>query len=245
MKKLISAETIRKARAARIMRVEAALPHCIITAEARTLAAQLGVELVVLEPGQPGCTQAPVRCSAASNALEVCSAAQELDDKALKAIRDGVLASYPAGSLPTDLVDQLVRKVVAEQAPPAGTPLFKSFTSSGGIKVIKGDSLRYERFEGAGPGTDVKIVDVVTADDNSSMAAGFMEWKNLFFPWTLTYDEVDMVLEGELHIRHNGETIVGQAGDVMFIPKNSPIEFGTPSHVRFLYVAFPANWQDC
>ncbi len=34
-----------------------------------------------------------------------------------------------------------------------------------------------------------------------------------------------------------GETLVAKAGDVMFIPKGSSIEFGTPSTVRFLYVA--------
>ncbi len=70
------------------------------------------------------------------------------------------------------------------------------------------------------------------------MAAGFMQWENAFFPWTLNYDEIDMVLEGELHVRHQGETLVAKAGDVMFIPKGSSIEFGTPSTVRFLYVAW-------
>ena len=25
-----------------------------------------------------------------------------------------------------------------------------------------------------------------------------MQWENAFFPWTLNYDEIDMVLEGEL-----------------------------------------------
>ncbi len=74
------------------------------------------------------------------------------------------------------------------------------------------------------------------------MAAGFMQWENAFFPWTLNYDEIDMVLEGELHVRHQGNA-GRQSGDVMFIPKGSSIEFGTPSTVRFLYVAWPANWQ--
>lgn len=37
------------------------------------------------------------------------------------------------------------------------------------------------------------------------MAAGFMQWENAFFPWTLNYDEIDMVLEGELHVRHQGK----------------------------------------
>ena len=48
-----------------------------------------------------------------------------------------------------------------------------------------------------------------------------------------------MALEGELHVRHEGETMVAKAGDVMFIPKGSSIEFGTQSTVRFLYVAWP------
>ena len=39
------------------------------------------------------------------------------------------------------------------------------------------------------------------------------------------------------------DKMVAKAGDVMFIPKGSSIEFGTPSTVRFLYVAWPANWQ--
>jgi ethanolamine utilization protein EutQ len=99
-------------------------------------------------------------------------------------------------------------------------------------------------FDGAGKENRVGIVDVVTAEDGSSMGAGFMAWENCFFPWTLTYDEVDLVLEGELHIRCNGETVVGKAGDVLFIPKNTSIEFGTPTRVKFFYVAYPANWQE-
>lgn len=46
-----------------------------------------------------------------------------------------------------------------------------------------------------------------------------------------------MILEGELHVRHEGETMIAKASvDVMFIPKGSSIEFGTPSTVKFLYV---------
>lgn len=229
MKKLISADTIRKAHAAGSLCVEACMADCIVTPEAKTVAAQLGVTLTLLGPGD-----AP-KCDA------TCAApAPQTDTAAIKAICDGVLAQFP--SLSPALVEQLVGKTLQEAAAPAQP--YQSCTSKGGIKVVKGDSLRFERFDGAGPGTDVRIVDVVTAADNSSMAAGFMHWDNLFFPWTLTYDEVDIILEGELHIRHQGETMIGRAGDVMFIPKNSSIEFGTPSHVRFMYVAFPANWQD-
>ena len=117
-----------------------------------------------------------------------------------------------------------------------------SVTGKGGIKVIDGSSVKSGRFDGAQPHC-VGLTDLVTGDDGSSMAAGFMQWENAFFPWTLNYDEIDMVLEGELHVRHEGETMIAKAGDVMFIPKGSSIEFGTTSSVKFLYVAWPANWQ--
>ena len=108
--------------------------------------------------------------------------------------------------------------------------------------MIDGSSVKFGRFDGAEPHC-VGLTDLVTGDDGSSMAAGFMQWENAFCPWTLNYDEIDMVLEGELHVRHEGETMIAKAGDVMFIPKGSSIEFGTTSSVKFLYVAWPANWQ--
>ena len=143
------------------------------------------------------------------------------------------------------LVAQLMEKVMKEKQSleqEAMQPGFDSVTGKGGIKVIDGSSVKFGRFDGAQPHC-VGLTDLVTDQDGSSMAAGFMQWENAFFPWTLNYDEIDMVLEGELHVRHQGETLVAKAGDVMFIPKGSSIEFGTPSTVRFLYVAWPANWQ--
>lgn len=133
-------------------------------------------------------------------------------------IRETIIAQLPEGQFTESLVAQLMEKVMKEKQSleqGAMQPSFKSVTGKGGIKVI----------------------------DGSSMAAGFMQWENAFFPWTLNYDEIDMVLEGELHVRHEGETMIAKAGDVMFIPKGSSIEFGTTSSVKFLYVAWPANWQ--
>ncbi|WP_149806577.1 cupin domain-containing protein, partial [Salmonella enterica] len=89
----------------------------------------------------------------------------------------------------------------------------------------------------------VCLTDLVAEQAGSTIGAGFMRWDNTFFPWTLNYDEIDMVLEGELHVRHEGETMIATAGDVMLIPKGCSIDFGAPASVRFLYVAWPANLQ--
>lgn len=114
---------------------------------------------------------------------------------------------------------------------------------AGGVKVVRGDAVQLERFAGAGANRDVRLKDVVTAADRSPMGAGFMAWKAAdSFPWELTYDEVDYVVEGVLHVTIDGQVHEAKAGDVVFIPKGSKIVFGTPSAVRVFYVTHPASW---
>jgi ethanolamine utilization protein EutQ len=114
------------------------------------------------------------------------------------------------------------------------------------LKMVLGSSVILDPFgEGlATPGTNVRLKDVVTSADGSPMAAGYMSLEKGEFPWTLTYDEVDIVLEGELVITRGSVAAHGRPGDVIFIPKGSSITFGTPNRVRFIYVAFPANWNE-
>lgn len=99
-------------------------------------------------------------------------------------------------------------------------------------------------YPGPPPGMAVEAVDVVTSEDRSPMAAGYLTLTKGSFPWTLTYDEIQIVLEGELHLGGDGGGQIGRPGDVLFVPKGSSITFGTPSWTKFVYVTFPANWED-
>ena len=164
--------------------------------------------------------------------------------------RSGVFVLGPADLITPEAVDvarelglRLVREVApatdAWAAPPAPPPL----------KVVRGAGVALEAF-GAGlatPGTDVRLKDVVTSADGSPVATGYMSLDAApgagEFSWTLTYDEIDVVLEGELVITRGREVVRGGPGDVIFIPKDSRITFGTPHHTRFVYVAFPADWN--
>ena len=128
-------------------------------------------------------------------------------------------------------------EIVSRPSQPVSLPPLKMIFGSAVIMDPFGEGL-------ATPGTNVRLKDVVTASDGSSMAAGFMALEAGEFPWTLTYDEVDIVLEGELVITRGEVKAHGKPGDIIFIPKGSSITFGTPSHVRFVYVAFPANWNE-
>ena len=229
MKTLITANDIRAAHARGEQQLSVVLRASIITPEAREVAEALGLSIV--ERDEEGPVAEP--------------AGPEKSEQ--QRIRETIIAQLPEGQFTETLVAQLMEKVLKEKQSLAlgdMQPGFQSVTGKGGIKVINGGSVTFGRFDGAQPHC-IGLTDLVTEKDGSSMAAGFMQWENAFFPWTLNYDEIDMVLEGELHVRHQGETMVAKAGDVMFIPKGASIEFGTPSSVRFLYVAWPANWQSC
>src|SRR5215211_5186824 len=114
------------------------------------------------------------------------------------------------------------------------------------LKVVRMANVQVEPFlEGkTTPGTNVWLKDVVVTEDRSPMGAGYMSLDKGEMQWTLTYNEIDIVLEGELVITRGSEQVRGKTGDVIYIPKGSSITFGTPSWTRFVYVVFPVNWNE-
>lgn len=152
----------------------------------------------------------------------------------------------PAAAAPTggggdlaDAVRAIVMKMVGEGAGLASSPRRHP------VKLAKLHESRTEPFPHPGPppGMAVETGDVVTEADGSPMAAGYMTLTKGEFPWTLDYDEVQIVLEGELHLGGDAGHKVGRPGDILYVPKGSSITFGTPSWTKFVYVTFPANWE--
>lgn len=134
-------------------------------------------------------------------------------------------------------VRQIVAKLLEQETAPAPAPARP-------VVHVDGRSLTMPPFpfEINRPEMDVRLEDVITAQHGSPMAAGFMSLHKGSFPWTLTYDEIEFVIEGELHITTEKGTVVGKPGDVIYIPKGTKISFGTPQWAKFLYVTYPAEW---
>ena len=86
--------------------------------------------------------------------------------------------------------------------------------------------------------------DILTSGESPRLGAGIMEVRGVSFPWTFGYDEVEYVIEGVLCITSNGKKNTATAGDVIYIRKGTSIEFSSPSRARFLYVTYPADWQN-
>src|SRR5574341_1067311 len=149
-----------------------------------------------------------------------------------------------------DRAKELGVRLVREPPPARSTPYAPRSTTLPPLKVVRSTSVVMDTFgEGlATPNMNVRLRDVITSADGSPMATGYMALDASAsgggeFPWTLNYDEIDIVLQGELVITRGSEQVRGGPGDLIYIPKGSSITFGTPSRVWFVYVTFPADWN--
>lgn len=138
-------------------------------------------------------------------------------------------------SLIRDIVECVLREAVESEKAP-----FEKHVDPNGIIGIKTSTVKCEPFEQDG----VALKDLVTLEEAPRMGAGVMELDHTSFEWALTYDEYDMVIEGELEIEIDGRIVRGGPGDIIYIPKGSHIHFQTPTFTRYAYFVYPANWQE-
>lgn len=138
------------------------------------------------------------------------------------------------------LIKQIVESVMKEQFGQSAAS-FKKTQDPSGIIQVKTDTVKCEPF-GETPGVGLR--DILSLEEAPRIGAGIMELDHTRFEWTLTYDEYDMVIDGELEIEIDGRTISGGPGDILYIPKGSHIFFKTPSKARYAYFVYPANWQE-
>lgn len=143
-----------------------------------------------------------------------------------------------------ELNEKVLREVIAKVVEEtlrqkSGVDFVKEVDKSGILKVETA-TVKCEPFNGE---TDVRLKDIVTLEEAPRMGAGIMELDHTSFEWTLTYDEYDFVIDGELEIEIDGRVVKGGPGDIIYIPKGSHIHFQTPSTARYAYFVYPADWQ--
>lgn len=140
------------------------------------------------------------------------------------------------------LIERIVRQVIEEQLKSKCDGI-KCIDQSG-VMSIKASQIKPEPFDTGKKGDKVWLTDLYSLDESPRLGAGIMEMDTTTFDWTLNYDEVDYVIEGTLEIIVDGRRTIGNAGDVILIPKGSKIKFSSPGFCRFMYVVYPANWAE-
>lgn len=146
-----------------------------------------------------------------------------------------------------EVICQVVKAVLASQllsGRPAFSPSYLSETEpKSGVKIIRGRTVQFENFDTGNPATNVAYREVIGKSE-SQMSAGFLTIEQSSFDWELSYEEIDVILEGSLSVTINGVTQHAAQGDVLFIPKGTKVTWSSASYVKLFYVTYPANWAE-
>lgn len=134
-------------------------------------------------------------------------------------------------------LESLIREILSELMPDTSEQIKKVALQT--ISVNESDRLETEN-----PNDQVYTHDLFTLTQSPRLGCGIMEMTRTEFPWTLSYDEIDYVISGTLTIQYGSRSVTAKAGELILIPKGSSIRFSVPDFARFLYVTYPADWQN-
>ncbi|MCP3923277.1 MAG: DUF861 domain-containing protein [Desulfobacterales bacterium] len=141
------------------------------------------------------------------------------------------------------MLEELIRKVVAESLSGGTDGIVKDVDKKSGVISIKTSTVKPEKFDTGKEGDEVYLKDVLNLEESPRLGCGIMEMNKSAFDWTLKYDEIDYIIDGTLEIIIDGRKITGNKGDIILIPKNTAINFSVPEFARFMYVTYPADWE--
>ena len=135
-------------------------------------------------------------------------------------------------------LEALVRQVLLEKLGEVSGETVKK------VPVPQLEVTEEHRMDTGRAGDRVYTRDLFTIDESPRLGAGIMEMTDTAFSWTLNYDEMDYVIEGQLDIQTDRGTVSAGPGEIIYIPKGSAIRFSVTGHARFLYFVYPADWQN-
>ncbi|OGB54102.1 MAG: hypothetical protein A2535_04025 [Burkholderiales bacterium RIFOXYD2_FULL_59_8] len=212
-KQLIVAADVRAAAKTGVKVIHLHSQNAIVTAEARSLAKELGVELTLDQVAPPA------------------SPTPTMDSADLNTVRRVIEAQTHA---PADeaVMNEVLRRIEQERAQPG--------TAQDEVHIRKITSLCPSP-QTSPSSVNMSQLDLATLDTTTATpcASGFMGWSKNVFPFTRTSDEINLVLEGELQF-HVGQTLISaKPGDVMWVPKGAQGKIGTPTSVRYFYLSYP------
>lgn len=134
-----------------------------------------------------------------------------------------------------DEIKNLIREILQEE------------TRTCPVKLVKVPQVRVteaDRLDTGDPAHRVYTHDLFSLEESPRLGCGVMEMERTTFPWTLQYDEIDFVISGSLTVYFEDNAVTAGPGEVILIPKGSSIRFSVPEKARFLYVTYPADWQN-
>ena len=207
--------------------IDAPLGECIITPGARDKALSLAIN--INETSVQGVSTSEVTRPAEETRAEI------VVSEVTSLIKDRV-----PGSLAPEQLENLVRKVVAdrltESPPPKNSNPDQAVTEVDGVCFIRGNMIPGELSGPIPVEEKVMVADAFKCSDDASLAGGYMEWSKASFNRIVDHNEINIVLDGELHLTVDGRTSVVKQGDMVYLPRGTAVQYSAPDRVRLACV---------
>lgn len=82
---------------------------------------------------------------------------------------------------------------------------------------------------------------VVNRRHSTGMGAGIGVFENCHIEWTVTYDEVLFINDGNFTLRVGDKIYRAGPGDMLWIPKDTALVYEASERVTFFYAVYPVD----
>lgn len=146
-------------------------------------------------------------------------------------------APAPAGeSLSSEMIYQALKKMTEQgllngflENLGAASDAPYTAENANGFKLVRGGGIKMEVLELDNPADNGKVQyqELIGADVDSAMNAGFMTVDQCTFPWDVEPQEIYYVVEGNMTVTVDGVPHTAYPGDCLFIQKGSKVTFSS------------------
>ena len=88
-----------------------------------------------------------------------------------------------------------------------------------------------------------QVAEVTGTGDGTQLGSGFVRMANAKIPWTVKYDEVILVLEGQLKVSTGDGDLAAGPLECIWLPSETELVYIADSALVF-YAIQPANWAE-
>lgn len=92
-------------------------------------------------------------------------------------------------------------------------------------------------------GDQAQVAVVCGPEDGTALGTGLVRMENARIPWTIQYDEVVLVLDGQLTIQTAMGDLTAGPHDSIWLPTGTDLTY-VAEHALVFYAIHPANWAD-
>ena len=92
-------------------------------------------------------------------------------------------------------------------------------------------------------GDMAEVAGICGADDGSQLGVGWGRLHNARIPWTIRYDEVLTVFDGELRLHSGGEVHVLRPPDSIWLPAGTELVYEAEAALVH-FAIHPSDWQE-